>query len=78
MEECLVAFHTQPHMRGNMEVNPISSIPYLTIKDSVIQKVYEQSDGKTKIVNNYYEVLLYNRLGIVQTVTNTHTISYLV
>ena len=65
-------------MRGNMEVNPISSIPYLTIKDSVIQKAYEQSDGKTKIVNNYYEVLLYNRLGIVQTVTNTHTISYLV
>ena len=78
MEECLVAFHTQPHTRGSMVVNPISSIPYLTINDSVIQKVYEQSDGKTKIVNNYYEVLLYNRLGIVQTVTNTHTISYLV
>ena len=61
-----------------MVVNPISSIPYLTINDSVIQKEYEQSDGKTKIVNNYNEVLLYNRLGIVQTVTNTHTISYLV
>ena len=59
-------------------VEPVAAVPLLTVNDQVVQKVYTTSDGQTKIVNNHYEVLTYNRQGIVQTVTNTHTISLLI
>lgn len=59
-------------------IAPISSVPQLTMKDTTIQKVYDNGDGKTKIVNYYYEVSIYNRMGKIQTVTNAHTVTYLV
>lgn len=59
-------------------IGSISSVPQLTMRDSTVQKMYKTADGQTKIVNYYYEVSIYNRMGKVQTVTNAHTITYLV
>ena len=56
-----------------------STIPVTHTLRDVVTKVYQGDvPGETKVVSTFYNVTIYDYMGKLQTVTNSHVIDYLI
>ena len=59
-------------------IQPISNIPNVTTQTQTIVEVSKTSDGRDKITNKYYEIVLYDHIGRTYTARNMYTLDYLI
>jgi len=59
-------------------IPPISNIPSVSTQSQTIVEVSKTADGRDKITNKYYEVVLYDHIGRLYTSRNMYTLNYLI
>lgn len=59
-----------------MEISPIFAVPIVTADKAVVSRVYQGDDSGKKVSEAVYETTIYDRLGVVQGSTRSHTIEY--
>lgn len=59
-------------------IPPISNIPSVSTQSQTIVEVSKTADGRDKITNKYYEVVLYDHIGRLYTARNMYTLDYLI